>query len=126
MAMRNPEVPALSYPVAVVIGLFGSPFMYMAARFVAEVYDSGYRDFGPAVSASFGVIHLVLGAVFGLVWPEPRWRWGVWLCGLPACVVSYLQPDAWFFANWVAMTVLPACAGAQLAARLHLRYTEAG
>ena len=131
MAMRNPEVPALSYVVAVVVGLFGLPFMFTAAGFAVESSGSGSLDFagatvGLVIAASFGVFHLILGGAFGLLWPEAGWRWGVWLCGLPACAVSYTVPDAWFFANWAAMTVLPACAGAQLAARLHLKYTEAG
>ncbi len=131
MAMRNPEVPALSYAVAVLVGLFGLPFMYMAASFAAEASGSGPGDPGAAgvglmIAASFGVFHLILGGAFGLLWPEAGWRWGVWLCGLPACAVSYVVPEAWFFVNWAAMTVLPACAGAQLAARLHLKYTAAG
>ncbi|HEX8721041.1 MAG TPA: hypothetical protein VF736_10455 [Pyrinomonadaceae bacterium] len=125
MALRNPEVPVISYVLAPLAGLFGLPFMFMAAVFLRGS-SAHYGDFGVGVSAAFGLGHLVLGGAFGFLWPEAGWRWGVWLCAAPACIISYLEPDAWFFVWWLAMTALPACAGAQMAAWLHLKYTEVG
>ena len=124
MFARNPDVPLLSYLVAVVVGLFGLPFMGMAVGFVEELTDGGFHEWTLVVAAGFIVVHAVLGAAFGLLWPEARWRWGMWLCGVPACLVSLTAPGVLFFMVWCALTLLPACAGAHVAATLHLRYME--
>ena len=116
MAARYRDTPRYSYLLALAVGLFGLPFIYVSAN-----YASHSR---PLTMACFAVLHLVPGAAFGLVWPDIKWRWGVWLCGVPAVLVSFYAPGAWFLVGWLAMTVLPACAGAYATAQLHLRYVR--
>ena len=120
MSARSEDVPRLSYPVVVAAGLLGLPFIYMSANYAAG-HGGGSRAL---TMACFAVIHVVPGAAFGLVWPDNTWRWGVWLCAVPAVIVSFFAPDAWYLAGWLAMTMLPACAGAYAASRLHLNYVR--
>ena len=124
MSTRSADVPRFSYPVAVAVGLFCLPLIYVQANFVAGLTGEGYGGLPLAAAAIFAVLHAVPGAAFGLAWPDIRWRWGVWLCAVPTCIVSFLAPDAWVFLGWAAMTVLPSCAGAHAAASLHLKYAE--
>jgi hypothetical protein len=116
VAARYKDTPRYSYLLALAVGLFGLPFIYLSAN-----YASHSR---PLTMACFAVLHVVPGAAFGLVWPDIKWRWGVWLCGVPAVLVSFFAPSAWFLAGWLAMTVLPSCAGAYATARLHLNYVR--
>ena len=116
MATRYRDIPRYSYLLALAVGLFGLPFIYLSAD-----YASHSR---PLTMACFAVLHVVPGAAFGLVWPDIKWRWGIWLCGVPAVLVSFFEPNAWFLAGWLAMTVLPSCVGAYATAQLHLRYVK--
>ena len=114
MAARYKDTPPYSYLLALALGLFGLPFIYALTN---------YASYSPLVTmACFAVLHTVPGAAFGLVWPDIKWRWGVWLCAVPAVVVSFLEPG--FLPAWLAMTVLPSCAGAYATAQLHLRYVK--
>ena len=121
---RTADVPLYSYLIAVFAGLFGLPLIYIAARFVSEIAYAAadYDGLQLVFAAGFAAVHVALGAVFGFLWPEVRWRWGVWLCAAPACLVSFYAPGVWFFVVWLALTMLPAGAGAHAAGRLHLRY----
>ena len=127
---RNADVPRYSHLIAVAAGLFGLPFIYALADFVAGgllgdflagFEDVSYTDVLP-YAVFFAAAYAVLGAVFGLAWPEKTWRWGVWLCALPLCLVSFIAGGAWGFLAWVAVTLLPACLGAYVAGRFHLKY----
>ena len=122
MSTRSPDVPRFSYLLAVVAGLFALPLVYL----LADSAGGGEGGSRLLTRACFAVLHAVPGAAFGLVWPDITWRWGVWLCAVPAVLVSFLARDAWFFPGWLMMTMLPACAGAYAAARLHLKYAEVG
>ena len=135
MTRRSSDVPSLFYALAVAVGLFGLPFIFALTAYVAgeDVLGEYLSDewgglYGVVVVAAimFGGFHTLLGAVFGAVWPELAWRWGVWLTALPLCLGSFLTPSVWLFAAFAAVTLLPACAAAHLAARLHLRYVGAG
>jgi len=110
------DTPRYSYLLALALGLFALPIIYIFAG-----YDSHSR---PLTMACFAVLHAVPGAAFGLVWPDIKWRWGVWLCGVPAVVVSFFAPSGWFLAGWLTMTMIPSCAGAYATAQLHLRYVK--
>jgi hypothetical protein len=137
VAARDRDVPRYSYVLTVFVGLIALSSVYtiidfLSARLLGEFLggaslgeyaDGAYRHAAAAVGL-FALANAVLGAFFGLVWPEKTWRWGVWLCALPACLLSFLEPGAVFFLSWVAVTLLPTCAGAAAAGRLHLKYTE--
>ena len=123
MSKRGADVPKLSYPVALVLGLFGPPFLNTAGGFVTVFAEEGYDAWGMVVASAFILLNTVLGAAFGLMWPEVKWRWGVWLYGLPACLLSLEAPGLWFFTVWAALTLLPACAGAHAAGKAHLKFT---
>jgi hypothetical protein len=116
VAARYRDTPHYSYLLALAAGLFGLPLVYALSNYASHSW--------PVTMACFAVLHVVPGAAFGLVWPDIRWRWGVWLCAVPAVVVSFFAPGAWFMAGWLAMTLLPACAGAHATAQLHLRYVR--
>ena len=114
-------MPRYSYVLAVLAGFFVLPFVYLLALFAALPARGG-----AALSYAIFIFgHGALGAAFGLVWPGAKWRWGVWLCAGPACLVSFLEADAKFFLLWVGMTLLPACVGAYTAAALHPRLVAA-
>jgi hypothetical protein len=116
VAATYKDTPPYSYLLALALGLSGLPIIYALAS---------YGSYSPLVTmACLAVLNAVPGAAFGLVWPDIKWRWGVWLCGVPAVVASFFAPSAWFMAGWLAMTVLPACAGAYATAQLHLRYVR--
>jgi hypothetical protein len=133
MARRSPDVPWLFYALAVVVGLFGLPFIFALTSYVWGNLFADYRrdewgifGVGLFVAVMFGGFHALLGAVFGAVWPALAWRWGVWLTALPLCLGSFGMPSVWLFAAFAAVTLLPACAAAHGAARMHLRYVGAG
>jgi hypothetical protein len=116
VAARYKDTPRYSYLLALAAGLFGLPIIYASAEYASHSW--------PMTMACFAVLNAVPGAAFGLVWPDIRWRWGVWLCAVPAVAVSVFAPSAWSLAGWLAMTVLPSCAGAYATAQLHLRYVR--
>jgi hypothetical protein len=130
VAARNADVPRYAYMLAVVVGFFGLTFIFAAAYLAGDLIgylaaESPDRYYGDVESAAitFVLSHAALGAVFGLLWPEKSWRWGVWLCSMPGLLATFLAPSALAFLMWEALTLLPACVGAFTAGRLHLKFT---
>jgi hypothetical protein len=125
LARRYRDVPRYAYPLAVVGGLCYTGVAFAAASYVAE-FDRGMA--GPSLLGllTFAAAHLCVGGLFGLLWPERTWRWGVWLCAVPVCLLPWFDSDVWAFFLYLALTLAPACAGAYAAARVHLKYVEAG
>lgn len=132
MAGRSEDVPRYAYPLAIAAGSVGLAFIYALADFISMSLLGHYLvkfAYGSVYSlrwtaAMFAVSHAVLGALFGLVWPEKTWRWGVWLCALTTLLVSLELRNVWYFLLWEAVTLAPACAAAYAAARFHLRYAK--
>jgi hypothetical protein len=137
VAARDQDVPRYAYALAVCVGLVAllsayAIIDYLAAGLLGDVlggcslsqYSGDSYRHGMVAAGLFALTNAVLGAFYGLVWPEKTWRWGVWLCALPTCVISFAEPGVVFFLWWVAVTLLPACAGSYAAGRLHLKYTE--
>ncbi|HEY0174718.1 MAG TPA: hypothetical protein VGB98_27120 [Pyrinomonadaceae bacterium] len=129
MAARTEDVPRYAYPLAVAAGTVGLAFVYGLADFLSRnLLGRHLADFitggGLAgTAATLAVAHAAFGALFGMVWPEKTWRWGVWLCAPSACVASLLSSSLWNFLLWEVASLPPACAGAYAAARFHLMYT---
>ncbi len=115
-------MPPVLYVLAMTAGLVGLPFMFLLSDFVVGPHGAGGGD-SAAAAGWFAVGYAALGAVFGLLWPESSWRWGLWLTALPLLFAALLGPGAWVFAGWAAQTMLPACSAAYALSRLHLRYT---
>jgi hypothetical protein len=109
------------------VGFFFTIFPLFLINSLGDFPEPGSYRIRPLVVAAFvGLCFSIVGGAFGLLWPESKWRWGVWMGAAPICLVSFVAPDAGFFAGFVAATLAPSCACAYAAARLHLRYTEAG
>ena len=131
MAARDEDVPRYTYGLAVCAGLAALPFIYAAAHFCAGDLPSYLAERSADVyygrvweaGAIYFLLHAGLGALFGLLWPEKTWRWGVWLCALPALLATFLAPSASAFLTWEALTMFPACLGAYAAGRAHLKFT---
>jgi hypothetical protein len=130
MAARDADAPRYAYVLAVCVGLFALPAAFalvdrMAAGslddFITGAPVMSYRAAGVAAGL-FALANAVLGAAFGLAWPEKSWRWGVWLCAVYVCLVSYVAYGLSDFLAWTALTLAPACLGAYAAGRLHLQY----
>ena len=115
------RAPHFAYPFAVAAGLYGLIFSG-ALSLIADTSGEGYVGPLMILLASFAVGQFVLGGAFGLLWPRATWRWGVWLCATPACIISFYRPGVWFFLGWLALTMLPACAGSYVGAGLQRRY----
>lgn len=132
MAARSEDVPRYAYPLAVAAGTVGLAFVYALVDYLSRnllghhlekfVDGGGYGLTWTALM--FAVSHMMLGALFGMVWPEKTWRWGVWLCVLTTLLASLLSKSVWYFLLCEAVTLAPACAAAYAAARFHLRYAE--
>jgi hypothetical protein len=122
VAARDTDTPPYSYPVAVAAGLFCTWSSVLLGRHLSVLFEPWQRDLGFVGLTTVAAGHLVLGGVFGMMWPEKTWRWGVWLCLVPVGLVSLLEPDVSLFFRVVALTLAPACAGAYAAARVHLKY----
>ena len=125
MAARDKDVPTYSYVIAVVAGLCYTWGSFLTASVVTQLFDSWERGLGFLGVITFAAAHVVIGGLFGLLWPERTWRWGVWLCLVPVCLAALTEADASIFLWVVALTLAPACAGAYAAARVHLKYVEA-
>ena len=123
---KGRKVPRFAYPLAVVGGVAFSWISFLLANSVASALGEWEYNHGYAGAVVFAAAHLVIGGLFGLLWPERTWRWGVWLCLVPVCLVSLTEKDVSVFFWVLALTLAPACAGAYAAARVHLRYVEAG
>jgi hypothetical protein len=132
VAARSEDVPRYAYPLAMAAGTVGLAFVYALADFLSRnllgLYLEKFADGGGRgltwTAAVFAVSHALLGALFGLVWPEKTWRWGVWLCVLTTLLASLLSKNVWYFLLWEAVTLAPSCAASYAAARFHLRYAE--
>jgi len=112
------------YPLAVFMGIFCAGLSLTWMEFLEAQFGVGARDIKIVGFAAVAAIFAALGGVFGLVLPEKSWRWGVWLCALPACFLSITsEPESHLFLGFLALAFVPACAGAYAAARLHLKYT---
>ena len=134
MSARDEDVPRYAYALAVVAGFGGLSFIFAASYFLAGDLlgylvdgspDGSDGDYGHVSEAAaiFIIAHALLGAIFGFLWPEKTWRWGVWLCALPALFAALLAPSASAFLIWVAVTLAPACIGAYAAGKAHLQFT---
>ena len=111
------HAPVFAYLFAAAVGLFGLAFEHVLFQFGATPVrgEVGSRM---VMLASFSVAQFVLGVAFALLWPRVGWRWGVWLCALPACIISFNERGVGFFIGWWVLTMLPACAGAYTAVEL--------
>lgn len=126
-------MPRLFYALAVLVGLCGLPLSYvvgsfsmgwlMPDKFLGMILGEGVGALLAGV-VLFAVPHGLLGAAFGYAWPAVSWRWGVWMSALPLCVLTLFAPALNLFLPALAMTALPACAGAYSAARVNLRHTR--
>ena len=134
LSARSPGVPRLFYLLAVLVGFCGLPLAFamtslMAGRVLQDFLPLIVGD-GPgallAGAALFAAPHALMGAVFGLAWPELGWRWGVWLTAVPLGLLSFVVPGAAYFLAAAGLTTLPACAGAHAAAWMQLRHARAG
>jgi hypothetical protein len=119
MSRRGAVVtPRYPHVLAVVAGLLVLPLALIFAQFAAEVLGAGGTDARFTIRAAFlFVAYACAGAFFGLVWPGKSWRWGAWMSALPFVWVSFVSPFA--TVALLFSVVLPACAGALAAARLH-------
>jgi hypothetical protein len=124
-----PKAPAprIAYLFAVTAGLLGLVFGG-ALSIVREAPGAGHLDSDllMILLAGFAVGQFVIGGACGLLWPRAAWRWGIWLYGVPACILSFYGRGVWFFLGWLGLTALPACAGAYAAAVLYPRFAGAG
>ena len=116
--MTTTHAPRFAYPFAVAAGLFGLVFYGLLSMIEGAPGGGHYAVPLAILLAGFAVGHFVLGGAFGILWPWVAWRWGVWLCAAPACLISFCGRGVWFFLGWLALTMLPACAGAYTAAAL--------
>ena len=114
--MRYKDTPPYSYLLALAVGLFGLPIVYLSTNYASHSWGM--------TMMCFAVLNALPGAAFGLVWPDIRWRWGVWLSAAPLCVLSFLQPGAAFYAGWALVSLLPSCACARAVARYALKSTK--
>jgi hypothetical protein len=125
MYSRSPNAPGGAYVLAAAAGLAGLPLMYLLTQFAAVATAYGGPLTLSMAVALLGLGYVVLGAAFGFAWPGVGWRWGVWLCAVPTCAAPFLTQDGRVFLTWALLTLVPACAGACAARRLHLRHAGA-
>jgi MFS family permease len=125
VATRDKDVPTYSYVVAVVAGMCYTWGSFLTATVVTQLFDGRERGLSFLGAVTFAAAHVVIGGVFGLLWPEKTWRWGVWLCLVPVCLGSLFETYVSAFFWFLALTLAPACTGAYAAARVHLKYVEA-
>jgi hypothetical protein len=118
------DVPSYSYLLAVVVGPAAAVLPLALIQFIEGLSGAVHHDLRVEELVSLAVCYLFAGGAFGLLWPEKGWRWGVWLCALPACLVSFFAPSLRVFLFFAALTLVPACAGAYVVARAHLKYTR--
>jgi len=124
MHAHGKDVPLFPYLLAVAVG-----FLPTCLALLFCISLSGQSGLGPGGVGFRGltacaVAHALTGGGFGFAWPEKGWRWGVWLCLVPVCVISFLGWEASMLLWVVALTLAPACAGAYVAARVQLNYTR--
>jgi hypothetical protein len=119
------HAPIFAYLFAVVAGLFNLAFAQLLTLFV-DMPRGSYVGARMLLLSSFALGQFVLGGAFALLWPKAGWRWGVWLCAVPACIISFNERGAFFFIGWALLTMLPACAGGYFAAALYPKLFRVG
>jgi|SRR3712207_2141648 len=124
MSTPDEKAPLAAYFLAAFAGVFCLLPTLLLAIFLSDVLRAGSRDFMFAAAPASAACYGLSGAAFGFIWPERGWRWGVWLGALPACLVSFFAGRVDAFLLFVALTLAPACAGAYVSSRVHLRYTR--
>lgn len=123
--MRAPveRPPYFYYVLAVLAGVVAMPAAWILGNFLVTVFETGRRaSWLFVLPASTFAVFAVAGVIFGFAWPEKTWRWGVWVSLLPFIMISFISPVAVLLLACVV--VLPACAGAYVAARIHLKHTR--
>jgi hypothetical protein len=122
---RSAATPTYAYALAVVAGLVLTPSMYWLGEMLGAVREPDASIMmWPLFWGAFAVAHAALGVVFGLVWPERTWRWGVWLSAAPLCLVSFFSPGAAFYAGWVMVSLFPSSSCAYAAGMYGLKSTK--
>ena len=126
-------MPRLFYVLAVLVGLCGLPLSFavgstMMGRSMPDDFLGLILGEGPGALLAgvgiFAVPHGLLGAAFGYAWPAVSWRWGVWMSAVPLCLLTFFAPALNLFLPALALTALPAGAGACAGARLNLGRTR--
>src|ERR1044072_6676345 len=120
------HAPIFAYLFAVVAGLFNLAFAQLLTLFV-DMPRGSYVGARMLLLSSFALGQFVPEAACAVGVRAPRpprgpkagWRWGVWLCAVPACIISFNERGAFFFIGWALLTMLPACAGGYFAAALY-------
>lgn len=126
MRVRGKDVQLFPHLLAVAGGLlFTCGALFFSVSLSRLFDDASMGSMGFVGRTAFAVAHALIGGVFGLVWPEKSWRWGIWLCAVPFCYISFFGREAASMFLWVvALMLIPACAGAYVMARIHLKYTD--
>jgi len=124
MRVRGKDVPLFPHLLAAAGGCLFSWVALFFSLSLSGMLDGEPWGIGLIGAAALAVAHALIGGVFGIAWPEKSWRWGVWLCVVPVCFVSFFGREASVFLWVVALMLAPACAGAYAAARVHLKYTD--
>jgi hypothetical protein len=123
MRVSGERPPPLYYLLAILAGMVAMPSAWAIGNFLVILFEAGRRaSWLFVIPASTFAVFALAGGIFGLAWPEKTWRWGVWVSLLPFVIISFISPFAVLLLACVV--VLPACAGAYVAARVHLRYTR--
>ena len=123
MRASGKRPPSFYYLFAVLAGVFAMPIAWVLGNFLVNVFEAGRRATWLFVMpASTFAVFAVAGCIFGFAWPEKTWRWGVWVSLLPFIMISFISPFAVLLLACVV--VLPACAGAYVAARVHMKHTR--
>jgi hypothetical protein len=75
-----------------------------------------------------GIVLLIVGIVFGFVWPKKSWHWGLWICSpliIPVCLsVAFAGNLTAFLKNdlpIILVGLISACCGGFIGARLKKR-----
>ena len=123
MRAHGERPPSLYYLLAILAGMVAMPCAWALGNFLVTLFEVGRRaTWLFVIPASTFAVFAVAGGIFGLAWPEKSWRWGVWVSIPPFLLVSFVSPYAVLLLAFVV--VLPACAGAYVAARVHTKYTR--
>ncbi|HEX8561127.1 MAG TPA: hypothetical protein VF668_23745 [Pyrinomonadaceae bacterium] len=131
-AANAPNAPKLFYALAALVGCCGLPLSFAvlsgehgaeraAAGFLTLLLGGDGAGAWLAGAAVFAAPQGLLGALFGYAMPEAGWRWGVWLTAPPLCLLTFFVSAPGFFLPALALSTLPACAGAHAGGRLRRR-----
>jgi hypothetical protein len=119
MAARAANTTRFVHVLAVAAGVIVAPLALLFAKFVVDILGAGAQGAGLIIPPAVFLSYACVGALFGLVWPENSWRWGVWVGLLPFVWASFISPLVTL--ALAGMVLLPACAGASAASRWRLR-----